>query len=185
MTIAVNNPMKLKPVLRLKGFGLSSPSSPPASPATAPRPVPPKPPTPAVAEPIAAKAVEEKAAIIAKRVAAYEAGKLEMKRRALEMQVTLAERFPACFKPPGQPRLPLKVGIDLDVLSIAPDLSETDLKQAIRSYVAAPEYYLVAIEGAVRVDLDGEPAGMVTPDQARWAQIKVGKRPTQGVEQSN
>jgi len=93
----------------------------------------------------------------------------------LEMQVTLAERFPACFRPQGQLRLPLKVGIDLDILNLAPDLSETDVKQAIKSYVAAPEYYLASIEGAIRVDLEGNAAGVVTLDQARWAQIKLGK----------
>jgi ProP effector len=118
---------------------------------------------------------EEKARI-AKRVAAYEAGKVEMERRALAMQVALAERFPACFKLPGQPRLPLKVGIDQDIINIATDLSETNVKQAIKRYAAAGEYYLASIEGAVRVDLGGEPAGVVTQHQARWAQIKLGQR---------
>ncbi len=93
----------------------------------------------------------------------------------LEMQVILEERFPACFKPPGQPRLPLKVGIDQDIINLAPDLSETDVKQAIKSYVAASEYYLASTEGGVRVDLEGNAAGVVTQDQARWAQIKLGK----------
>ena len=97
--------------------------------------------------------------------------------RALEMQVTLAERFPACFKPPGQPRLPLKVGIDQDIINIAADLSETDVRQAIKMFVATPEYYLATIEGAVRVDLEGNAAGVVRQDEARWAQIKLRKRP--------
>jgi hypothetical protein len=193
----VVHPNRLKPVLKLKLGGSLASAKPPAQLGSAPPPdpVPAPKPTPPAAIPVSARVtlsevvVEPKprpinatraAAIaqekIARRVAAYEAGKVEMKRRALEMKATLAERFPACFRPQGQPRLPLKVGIDHDIINLAPDLSETDVKQAIKSYVAAPDYYMVAIEGAVRVDLDGEPAGVVTHDQARWAQIKLGKR---------
>ena len=73
--------------------------------------------------------------------------------------------------------MPLKVGIDQDIINIATDLSETDVRQAIKMFVATPEYYLATIEGAVRVDLEGNAAGVVRQDEARWAQIKLRKRP--------
>jgi ProP effector len=158
----MNNPMKMKPVLRLKLGGSSSAPRDPAPPIPKPSP----PPKPAPAE---AKTATNTPS---------EACRVEMKRRALETQATLAERFPACFKPQGQPRLPLKIDIHKDIINVAPDLSEADIRQGIRGYVSAPVYHQAVIEGAVRVDLNGDPAGVVTADHARWAKIKLRKRPT-------
>jgi hypothetical protein len=101
-----------------------------------------------------ATAVEREAAYqatVARRVAAYDAGKLVMQHRANRMVETLAERFPACFRT-SWPRLPLKVGIDRDVISLAPDLNADDVRWAIRCYARDPAYLAMMIEGAVRVD---------------------------------
>src|SRR5712664_3126660 len=125
-------------------------------------------------ETTATKWAAEKEARIARRVAAYEAGKIVMQQRAIQMQETLAERFPACFKASG-PRLPLRVGIDKDVISAAPDLNEGDVRWGIKVYVREPAYLQMMIAGAVRVDLDGHPAGVVTENEARWAVVKSGR----------
>jgi hypothetical protein len=118
----------------------------------------------------AAERAAEKAALIAKRVAAHELGKQEMHQRAMKMQETLAERFPDCFQVSG-PRLPLKVGVDRDVINAAPDLNEGEIKWAIKLYVRDPAYLQAMVEGVDRVDLDGSPSGTVTRNEARWAAI--------------
>ncbi len=118
----------------------------------------------------AAERAAEKAALIAKRVAAHELGKQEMHQRAMKMQETLAERFPDCFQVSGQ-RLPLKVGVDRDVINAAPDLNEGEIKWAIKLYVRDPAYLQAMVEGVDRVDLDGSPSGTVSRNEARWAAI--------------
>ncbi len=118
----------------------------------------------------AAERAAEKAALIAKRVAAHELGKQEMHQRAMKMQETLAERFPDCFQVSG-PRLPLKVGVDWDVINAAPDLNEGEIKWAINLYVRDPAYLQAMVEGVDRVDLDGSPSGTVTRNEARSAAI--------------
>jgi ProP effector len=98
------------------------------------------------------------------------------KRRALAMQETLVRRFPAAFKPQGRPRLPLKIGIYDDIISLAPDLPQIEVKKAVMLYVNQRSYNRAVREGAARVDLNGEPAGLVTAEHAAWAKIKLGRR---------
>jgi len=83
----------------------------------------------------------------------------------------LAERFPACFKVSG-PRLPLKIGVDRDVISAAPDLNADDVRWAIRNYVSSATYSQAMVEGATRFDLNGASVGVVTASQAKWATLK-------------
>jgi ProP effector len=142
-----------KPVLRLKLGGSSS--APPLDPAVVPKPSSPPKPAPA------AVPVPET---------------VSMRLRALAMQVTLIGRFPAAFKPQGQQRLPLKIGIHKDVFELAPDLPQHEVKKAITMYVNQRSYQHVIIEGADRVDLNGQPSGVVTEGHAIWAQIKLGHR---------
>ena len=199
MTMTMNKmPMKMRPVLKLKLGPASTPALAPAVPATvkavvtvAEVVVPTPPALNAVEVAGCARRAERWATInaekttatkwaaeiearIARRVAAYEAGKIVMQQRAIQMQETLAERFPACFKVSG-PRLPLRVGIDKDVISAAPDLNEGDVRWGIKVYVREPAYLQMMIAGAVRVDLDGHPAGVVTENEARWAVVKSGR----------
>jgi ProP effector len=151
----MSNPIKQRPVLKLK-LGRSSSSAPP-DPVVVPKPSPPRKPAPtAIPKPVSAEDTR--------------------KRRALAMQETLVQRFPAAFKTQGQPRLPLKIGIYDDIISLARDLPEAEVKNAIRLYVNQGPYNRVIIEGAARVDLNGEPAGSVTAEHAEWAKIKLGRR---------
>jgi ProP effector len=82
----------------------------------------------------------------------------------------LTQRYPNCFKPKkGQPKLPLKVGIERDILDLSPDLRWQMVQACLAHYVSTPEYRQTIIEGAGRVDLDGNPAGIVTTNQAAHA----------------
>jgi len=124
-------PLKERPVLKLK---LGSASVP------APTPKP-----------------EHEAAKVASPGEASEA----KRERAFRMRDTLIERWPNCFKGPEQAKLPLKIGIHRDIKAIAPELSTKDLGTAIRYYVGDYQYRQAMVAGAVRFDLDGNPAGVV------------------------
>jgi ProP effector len=75
----------------------------------------------------------------------------------------LCDRFPQTFSRRG-PR-PLKVGLRTDLLATLGDaVRPRDLNSALRAYTSNARYLHALSAGAVRVGLDGEPAGTVTPD---------------------
>jgi hypothetical protein len=146
MTIAMNNPMKSRPVLRLKS------SASPLAPAPIPTPTPPPRPAPA-AEPLAAgpPSISKKAA---------------RKIAAANMRRELVLKFPECFKGYGVKR-PLKIKIHEDILAVCPGFDRRTLSDALRSYVSRGGYRECLIAGATRVALDGSDAGVVTDDQVQ------------------
>ena len=79
----------------------------------------------------------------------------------------LAERWPACFFVYEQHRRPLKIGIRDDILAALDEIavSKRGLRRAMRSYVGNEVYCSRLVVGAVRIDLDGQPAGIVTREQ--------------------
>jgi sRNA-binding protein len=82
-----------------------------------------------------------------------------------DMLELLRERFPKCFTRYPQPRRPLKIGIHKDVCAaLAGVASRRILRQALAAYTSAA-YREQLKPGAVRIDLAGEPAGEVTPEQ--------------------
>jgi ProP effector len=88
----------------------------------------------------------------------------------------LLNRWPNCFKGYTRPKLPLKVGIDKDILAADPELDTEIVKLVLRIYVSHENYREVMIEGAGRVDLDGNPAGVVTKSQAEWSAMKLKRK---------
>ena len=85
----------------------------------------------------------------------------------------LLNRWPNCFKGYIRPKLPLKVGIDKDILAADPELNPEIVKIVLRTYVNHLSYLEAMIEGATRVDLDGNPAGVVTKSQAELSARKL------------
>jgi len=82
----------------------------------------------------------------------------------------LCERFPGTFVRNPAERQPLKRGIDRDLVARLDGLSSrTALKRVLGGYTACPEYRAKLIEGAARIDLDGNPAGAVTASEAAYA----------------
>jgi len=82
----------------------------------------------------------------------------------------LCERFPRIFARDPAERLPLKLGIDRDLVARLDGLSSrTELKRVLGGYTACPGYPAKVIEGAVRIDLDGNPASTVTANEAAYA----------------
>ncbi len=78
----------------------------------------------------------------------------------------LTETWPACFSIYERRRKPLKIGIHRDILAVLDGaVTPAELSRALRCYVANKVYRERLIAGAVRVGLDGKPAGEVTAEQ--------------------
>jgi len=89
-----------------------------------------------------------------------------MTTTAVESTINLlCERFPKAFARFEQRRQPLKIGIHLDLIAAIPDVPEKDLRVALRIYTANAVYRSRLCVGAPRINLNGEPAGVVTPEQ--------------------
>lgn len=101
----------------------------------------------------------------------------DKKRKYLETTATitlLEERWPKAFFLREVKRKPLKIGVDRDIVAalngtLAPD----QLRDALRSYVAAAGYLRALQPNATRVDLDGLPAGLVSAAAATVAREQL------------
>ena len=92
--------------------------------------------------------------------------------QTVALQAWLIEQYPATFNPDKPP--PLKIGIHHDLLTRHPDLAPATLRRALKRYCERRPYQLaLARDGAVRVDLDGNPAGEVLEDQRKFAKAKL------------
>ena len=84
----------------------------------------------------------------------------------------LTQRFPACFV---SPKKPLKIGIDHDIKSEMPELNSYKITAALFYYTNGPTYLDQMVAGAERVDLAGNPVGVITEAEAvRAARLSVG-----------
>lgn len=93
-------------------------------------------------------------------------------------QSLLRERYPDLF---GNDPKPLKIGIHLELLERHPDLDFVGLKRALTLHTGRFSYQKLLKAGAVRFDLDGQPADEVTEEQAeiarqRLAELKAARK---------
>jgi ProP effector len=98
------------------------------------------------------------------------------RRRAAinELWSRLAEEYPAAIAPRNHaPLHPLKIGIDRDIRERYPDVSLRTREGFLRGYVGHPGYLRLLKPDAVRVDLDGNPAGIISEDQAQNADERL------------
>lgn len=90
--------------------------------------------------------------------------------RVLSVRARLATTFPLCFVAKRNPnKRPLKVGIQAEIIAALPDLIHSDLRAALFDYCHGPTYQRALASGGIRIDLGGQPAGEVTPEQAERA----------------
>jgi ProP effector len=94
-----------------------------------------------------------------------------MTKSASKAEIAIAElvvKCPAAFTLDPTLVRPLKLGIkdDLYVLSA---ISRGRIAAALRSYCNSVHYLRAITEGAMRIDLAGEPAGTVTAAEAQYA----------------
>jgi sRNA-binding protein len=89
----------------------------------------------------------------------------------------LAREYPNCFCAPGTKwqRQPLKIGIREDIITTfvgsngKRNAFAFHLSLALHDYTRGPRYLRSLTAGAIRVDLDGNPAGVVTEEAAAIA----------------
>jgi ProP effector len=94
-----------------------------------------------------------------------------MSSRATKVETAVAElaaAFPATFKLDPTLVRPVKLGIKDEVVAHS-DVSRRRISAALRSYCNSVHYLRASTEGAMRIDLTGEPAGTVTATEARHA----------------
>jgi ProP effector len=100
----------------------------------------------------------------------------------------LQKRFPKVFPKSPAPKIPLKLGIHKDLFAQAQQLglTETALREAIKTWCRGTRYWACIVEDAVRVDLAGEEAGRVLPTEAARARTleanRHRKKPSQKVQ---
>jgi ProP effector len=86
----------------------------------------------------------------------------------------LAETFPQTFVlEKYSPHRPLKVGIDADIITRYPAIKRRVLAVTLAVYAGRVMYQRAMVAGAMRVDLDGQPAGEVTVRDAEHAAARL------------
>lgn len=99
----------------------------------------------------------------------------EKLKNSKEVIAYIAECFPKCFTLEGEAK-PLKIGIFQDLaerLSDDPKVSKTQLRAALRQYTSSWRYLHGVKPGAVRVDLDGNPAGELDEEHVEHAKAAL------------
>ena len=88
----------------------------------------------------------------------------------------LAETFPKCFSVYEGRRCPLKLGIHLDIqAALDSAITPTELHRALGFYCSNAAYLGALRNGAPRIDLNGEPAGVVRADEEAHARETLAK----------
>jgi ProP effector len=86
----------------------------------------------------------------------------------------LAEAFPKCFSVYEGRRRPLKLKIHLDVqAALDGAITPAELHKALGIYCSNPVYLSHTRKGAWRLDLDGNPAGVITADEEAHAKATL------------
>jgi ProP effector len=87
----------------------------------------------------------------------------------------LATLYPLCFFRAHELRRPLKIGIREDIIAQHPDLQPGVIVSALKIYTRCVPYWSMLKAGAPRIDLDGNVAGEVTPEDEQAAKLKIAK----------
>lgn len=89
----------------------------------------------------------------------------------------LQKLYPKAFPKNPTPKVPLKIGIleDLQARSEEIGISTEDLQLAIKTWCKSSRYWQACKEGADRLDLDGNPDGVVEVTGAAHAKGMVKK----------
>ena len=90
----------------------------------------------------------------------------------------LQKQFPQAFPKKPAPKLPLKLGIHKDLYAQAEalKLTQAEIKEAVKTWCQGSRYWACMTEGAARLDLNGEPAGEVTAEDAQHAKQLANRR---------
>jgi ProP effector len=96
---------------------------------------------------------------------------------ATAVQLILRQRWPNAFaRLSARTPRPLKIGIRDDVIAALPNIPPALISLALGIYTSGVPYRSACIEGAARIDFDGNPAGVVSPAEAAHARAQLDKR---------
>jgi len=87
--------------------------------------------------------------------------------KATALIAELAEKFPAAFQIDENRRRPLRIGIGGDLMD------DNQIAAALTAYATSPGYLRACQPGAIRINLDGLPAGELTEPQANFARRQL------------
>jgi ProP effector len=99
---------------------------------------------------------------------------------------TLQKNFPRAFPRSPTPKVPLKVGILIDVLAQAESigLSARDVRNGIKLWCRGHHYWTCLAEGSARIDLLGTVVGAVSAEEAEYGASQESMRLTRRREQT-
>jgi sRNA-binding protein len=103
---------------------------------------------------------------------------------ARRMRAKLRAMFPNCFRGRGQLKWPLKSGIGIDIAQRCPDLDYRHVQLALEDYTTGRSYLLALTPGAIRRDLDGKLAGVVSATSAAKAAQKLARQEVNNARQA-
>jgi ProP effector len=97
------------------------------------------------------------------------------KRDVTALHRQLMDRFPHAFPKDYDAIRPLKLGIHADLLQRWPEVDPVLLRRALANHTSRDGYWLALLHhrGDRRYDLDGHPAGAVTPEERAEALRKL------------
>ncbi len=100
---------------------------------------------------------------------------------------SLQKQFPLAFPKNPAPKVPLKLGIHKDLFELSESLgmSKIELREAIKTWCCGIRYWTGVVEGAVRFDLEGNPAGLVTKVEADIATSRLKNRQPKNKKEPN
>jgi ProP effector len=102
--------------------------------------------------------------------ASAEEARRERLKAATRLHWQLSRDHPDTFcRPDQEPKAALAVGIGRAIAAAYPDLPSKTRKVLLARYTRRGTYLALLVAGAVRVDLDGNPAGAVTEAEAAHA----------------
>lgn len=104
--------------------------------------------------------------------------KARQRKNMMHLRGWLIRKHPKCFMLFGQPKLPLKIGIYDDIMALYGGGYQNfrfELSAALSDYCNGGTYLRALVVGAVRVDLDGNPAGEVSEAAAQHAVERLAK----------
>jgi ProP effector len=71
---------------------------------------------------------------------------------------------------------PLAIGIHKQLMARQPELDKNQVRTALHNHTASSRYLKALVEGAARLDLDGNPVGEVTAEQQKQAVMTLRDR---------
>jgi hypothetical protein len=99
-------------------------------------------------------------------------------RNTWEGRRWLHKTFPKCFAGLGKPKWPIKIGTSGDIFArygYCGSRFSSSVRFGLQDYTTGKSYLAAMIVGAVRLDLDGNPAGIVTERDAAHAAKRLAK----------